>query len=244
LYVGFLWVTSMGDEEKTTDGKNRILLVVLWLFLINIPEALYRIITGGSYKSIGFKTKLGDVQGQLSTGGHATSIADNSSKQCNFLFCPQNFLWANIDAIIPFLEVTMLIVAVLMFTVGGFKMLLWGTEEVSDSGKRRIWYGVMALILTGFMEMVYRAVFFQSNLNGVANSITNVITQWAKFFIYLAGPIAIIYIIIWGYYFITSWGDEERTDKGKKILMYTFFATIMLLLWYTFLIEIVGLTLF
>lgn len=29
LYVGFLWVTSMGSEEKTSDGKNRIILVVV-----------------------------------------------------------------------------------------------------------------------------------------------------------------------------------------------------------------------
>lgn len=29
LYVGFLWVTSMGDEEKTSNGKNRIILIVL-----------------------------------------------------------------------------------------------------------------------------------------------------------------------------------------------------------------------
>gem|GEM_PF-2736596 len=29
LYVGFLWVTSMGNEEKTSDGKNRIMLIIL-----------------------------------------------------------------------------------------------------------------------------------------------------------------------------------------------------------------------
>lgn len=92
--------------------------------------------------------------------------------------------------------------------------------------------------------MIYRAIFFQSNLTGTANKLVNILTKGAKFFIYLAGPIAIICIIIGGYYFITSGGNEERTDKGKKILIYTFFATVMLLLGYTFLIEIVGLTLF
>jgi len=35
----------MGDEEKVSDGKNRIMLVVLGLFLVNIPEVLYRIFT-------------------------------------------------------------------------------------------------------------------------------------------------------------------------------------------------------
>jgi hypothetical protein len=68
LYVGFLWVTSMGDEEKQSDGKNRIMLVILGLFLINIPEVIYRIITGSSYNTVGFGRKIADVSGQLSTG--------------------------------------------------------------------------------------------------------------------------------------------------------------------------------
>jgi len=244
LYVGFLWVTSMGDEEKTSNGKNRIILIVLWLFLVNIPEALYRIFTGSDYRTNGFSRKVGDVGSQLSTSWSATSISESSAERCNFLFCPQNFWWTGIDSIIPILEITMLVVAVVMFTIWGFRMLLWWSEESAETAKKRIGYGVVALIITGFLEMIYRAVFFQVNLTGTANKLINVLTQGTKFFIYLAGPIAIISIIIWGYYFITSAGNEERSDKGKKILMYTFFATIMLLLGYTFLIEIVGLTLF
>lgn len=54
---------------------------------------------------------------------------------------------------------------------------------------------------------------------------------------------AIIYLIVGAYYFITSAGDEERADQGKRILLYTFLATILLLLSYTFLVEIVGLNL-
>lgn len=244
LYVWFLWVTSMGDEEKTSDGKNRILLVVLGLFLINIPEVLYRIFTGSDYRVSGFGRKVADVWNQLSGSWSGSSITENSAERCNFLFCPQNFWWTNIDAIIPILETTMLVVAVIMFTIWGFQMLFWWSESASETAKKRLWYGVIALIITGFIEMMYRAVFFQTNLNGIANKFTNVLVLLAKFFIYLAGPIAIIYIIIGGYYYITSGGDEERADKGKRILMYTFFATIMLLLGYTFLIEIVGLSLF
>jgi NADH:ubiquinone oxidoreductase subunit 4 (subunit M) len=70
-----------------------------------------------------------------------------------------------------------------------------------------------------------------------------VIVSGANFFLFLAGPIALIYIIIGAYYFITSAGDEERADQGKRILLYTFLATILLLLSYTFLVEIVGLNL-
>jgi hypothetical protein len=36
----------MGNEEKTSDGKNRIILILLGLFIINIPEVIYLAITG------------------------------------------------------------------------------------------------------------------------------------------------------------------------------------------------------
>ncbi len=58
LYVGFLWVSSMGSEEKRSDGTYRILLIVIGLFLINVAELLYNIITGSSYLSIGFSRKV------------------------------------------------------------------------------------------------------------------------------------------------------------------------------------------
>jgi hypothetical protein len=244
LYVGFLWVTSMGDEEKVSNGKNKIILVILWLFLINIPEALYRIFTGSDYRNIGFDRKLNDVRGQISSWNVSTSISQESAERCNFFFCSNNTWWINVDSIIPMLETIMLVVAVVMFTIWGFKMLLWWSEESAETAKKRIGYWVIALLITGFLEMIYRAVFFQTNLTGTAEKIISILTKISKFFIYLAGPIAIISIIIWGYYFITSAGDEEKADKGKKILVYTFFATIMLLLGYTFLIEIVGLNLF
>lgn len=45
LYVGYQWVTSMGDEEKQNDGKYRLLLIIVGLFIINIAELIYTIVT-------------------------------------------------------------------------------------------------------------------------------------------------------------------------------------------------------
>ncbi|MFA6079962.1 MAG: hypothetical protein WC753_00575 [Candidatus Gracilibacteria bacterium] len=246
LYVGFLWITSMGDEEKTSDGKNRIMLVFLGLFIINIPDVIYQIITGSDYRTSGFYNKITGVGDSLGQGGIATSISENAVERCNFFFCPQNFFGSGSStSVIQFLEMTMLVIAVIMFTWGGFMMFFGsGNEETNDRAKHRLGYGIIVLLVTGFIEMIYRAVFFQSNLTGTANGIIGVLITGAKFFLYFAGPIAIIYIIIGGYYYITSGGNEERTDKGKKILMYTAFATIMLILGYTFLIEIIGLNIF
>ena len=106
----------------------------------------------------------------------------------------------------------------------------------------RLVYGTIALVAIGFIEGLYRAIFFGGGLQ--AGTIINALISIANFALFLAGPIAIVCIIIGGYMVITAGAEEERADKGKKILLYTFFATIMILLSYTFLVEIVGLNLF
>ena len=61
LYVGYLWISSMGDEEKQNDGKYRVLLIIIGLFLINIPELIYTIITGSTYLEDNFWRKVQTV---------------------------------------------------------------------------------------------------------------------------------------------------------------------------------------
>jgi hypothetical protein len=86
-YVGFLWISSMGDEEKQNDGKYRFLLIFVGLFLINIPELLYTIITGSSYLDDNFWRKVRSVSSR-DPGGIFNESALNG---CNYFFCTQNF---------------------------------------------------------------------------------------------------------------------------------------------------------
>jgi hypothetical protein len=112
-YVGYLWVSSMGDEEKQNDGKYRILLIFVGLFLINIPELLYTIITGSSYLDDNFWRKVRTV----STRDPGGIFNESSLNSCNYFFCTQNF-WGNSGtiAIMKFFEVIMIAAAVVMFT--------------------------------------------------------------------------------------------------------------------------------
>jgi hypothetical protein len=112
-----------------------------------------------------------------------------------------------------------------------------GSENGAQQGKMRILYGVIALLFIGFIESIYRTIFFGGALN--AKGLMQMLLTVANFFIFLAGPIAIICIIIGAYYYITSGGNEESADKGKRILLYTFMATILLILAYTIVVEIV-----
>jgi hypothetical protein len=114
-YVGFLWITSMGDEEKQNDGKYRLLLIFIGLFLINVPELIYTIITGSSYLDNNFWRKVRTI----STRDPGGVFSDSSLNSCNYFFCTQNF-WGNSStiAIMKFFEIIMIAAAVVMFTWG------------------------------------------------------------------------------------------------------------------------------
>lgn len=145
-------------------------------------------------------------------------------------------------AVVKFFEMIMIVTAVVMFTWGGFTMLFRGNDEhTAKTAKMRLVYGVIALVVIGFIESLYRAIFFGGTLN--TSGIIRILVTVANFFLFIAGPIAIVYIIIGAYFYITSAGDEERADRGKRILLYTFFATILLILSYTILVELVSLNL-
>jgi hypothetical protein len=116
-----------------------------------------------------------------------------------------------------------------------------GSENGSQHGKMRIVYGIIALILIGFIESIYRSIFFGGALN--ATGIIQILLTIGNFFIFIAGPLAIVFIIIGAYFYITAGGNEESADKGKRIILYTFLATILLILAYTILVELVGINL-
>jgi hypothetical protein len=51
----------------------------------------------------------------------------------------------------------------------------------------------------------------------------------ANMALYFAGPIAIFFLSLAGYYFITAAGDEEKIKKAKSIVINTVLATLILL---------------
>ena len=102
LYVGYLWVSSMGSEEKQAEGRYRILLIILGLFLVNIAELIYTIITGSSYLDDNFGRKVDSISSR-DPGG---DFNESALESCNYFFCPQNF-WGNGStiAIVKFFEI-------------------------------------------------------------------------------------------------------------------------------------------
>lgn len=58
------------------------------------------------------------------------------------------------------------------------------------------------------------------------------------FLFFFTTPVAILFLIIGAYYYITSAGDEDRAKKGKNIVINTLIAYIILFISFSFLEEI------
>jgi hypothetical protein len=70
---------------------------------------------------------------------------------------------------------------------------------------------------------------------GIAASedLGGLITNILKLLLYVAGALAVLFIIIGGFWYITSSGNEEQAEKGKKALINSIIGLIAVILSYT-----------
>lgn len=69
---------------------------------------------------------------------------------------------------------------------------------------------------------------------GFANSKTlmGLLTEILKYLLYLAGAIAVLFIVIGGFQYITSAGNEEQAEKGKNTLVNAIIGLVVIIMSY------------
>ena len=77
--------------------------------------------------------------------------------------------------------------------------------------------------------------------SGSINAGQSLFAKVANLALFFAGPLAIFFLIVGAFLFITSAGDEEKAKKGKNIIINTAIGTLILLAGYTFLKDLAGL---
>ena len=107
---------SFGDEAKRTEGKWKLILVLIALAIINVPEVIYRILTGSdSYLTGTIRRAQGRTIVTTDPGGR---FSESDFSTCNnFLFCPYNiFNNIYIRGFFYFIEALMIAIAIIFFT--------------------------------------------------------------------------------------------------------------------------------
>ncbi len=228
VYTGAMMIMSMGsDEEQLSSAKRQIWYAIIALVFINIPGSIYRVF----YRN-------GDVSvwWQVSIDGFENGNSDASSN----IFVDFVQLGTTLNnSIVFFLEMMIFLAAVFMITLAGIKLMTSrGREENMKEAKNKIVYTILALIFVGLIE-AWKRVAFDGEISDGVNLFESIL-QLALFF---AVPVAVFFLTLSGYYFITSNGDEERVKKAKSIIINTLIATLILLAGYTFLLDFTNLSL-
>lgn len=75
-----------------------------------------------------------------------------------------------------------------------------------------------------------------NNLNGVScrtdTSVTGLITTVINWLLALAGLVAVLFLIIGGFWYITSAGNEETAEKGKNTVINALIGIVIIVLSY------------
>lgn len=146
------------------------------------------------------------------------------------------FVFANTvnDQIVMFMEIMVFLAAIFMLTLAGINVMTSrGREEKMKEAKTKIIYTILALIFVGIIEAWKQIAF-----GGVIEDGVNLFESLSKLALFFAAPVAIFFLTLAGYYYITSNGDEERVKKAKSIIVNTVLATLILLAAYTFLLDL------
>jgi hypothetical protein len=219
-------ILAMGDdEEKLTSSKTQLWYALIWLLFINIPWTIYS----------SFTAKESQVTQQIWVGSFVNATKDGDG---NIFINPLAFWYTLEDNILGFLKVIIFFLAIFIIVYEWIKLILArGNDEDLGNSKQKIFYSILGLIFIGVME-AWKGFAF----SGKISEWQDIFQSLANLALYFAGPVAIFFLSLAGYYFITAAGDEDKITKAKSIVLNTVLATLILLWMYTFLLDLSGLS--
>jgi len=228
IYIVYAWIQmamSMGtNEEQLSSSKRQLWYTVIAFVFINIPWALFNAFDNNISTTIDTKTNY-------------SSWFKTPGNEWNVFMDAFSLGWTLNNDIIGFIEIIISALAIIIIIIAGIKMMTsrWKEENITEAKDKIVW-SVVALLLVWFLEAWKYVVFKWEIADGW--DFFETATNLALFFV---GPIAIIYLTIAAYTYITSNGDEEKIKKAKSIVVNVLLATVILLASYTFLLDLVTL---
>lgn len=229
IYIVYIWIEMIlsmwTNEDQLSRSKRSIWYALIWLVFINVPWTLYNAFKLDNYWTIDWKV------------WYNSWFSTPWDHSWNVLINTFNF-WQTLNwDIIGFIEVAIWAFAILMIIIAWIRILTsrWKEEDITKSKDKIIW-SIIWLVFIWFIE-TWKRVIFSWSIKDWWN-LFNTVTNLALFF---AWPVAIFFLTLAAYYYITSNWDEERAKKAKNIVVNVVIATVLLLAAYTFLLDLANL---
>jgi len=224
VYSGMMMVISMGrDEGKLSEAKRSLRYAILALFFINIPGTLY-----SAFYSEGIN--VASVWGEISKGNFTSEINSGSN-----LFFNNVRFFGTFDKIVFFLEVLVASIAMISIVFSGLRIITArGEDDKVSSAKQRILWSLAGLVFLGIMQL-WKYVIYTGDFRDKGQTLYSSMINLA---IYFGGAVALFFISMAGYYYVTAAWEEDRINKAKSILLNTLLGVVILLGTYTLLNDL------
>lgn len=231
VYIWIMMIVAMWNDEDLKTQKRQLWYTMLAFLFINIPWTLVSIFSDKKFKE--------DITLTVNPNNF---VANETNVNWNIFFNSGKFLnkitWDTFS-IVAFIEVIIFLSAIISILQAWYYLLLsnWSSDNLIKARKRGV-YTVLALISVMVME-AWTILAFNWKIT----------TEWQEIFsrlanlaLYFAWPVAIIFLIVAWFYFVTAAWNEDNIKKAKSIVINTFIAVVILLASYAFLLDLADLS--
>lgn len=228
IFMVYTWIQMImsmwTNEDDLTKSKTQLRYTLMWFIFINIPFQIYNMFLSDK-RSIDWSI-------------HWTFSSELSWQEENIFINTYSFDLTMNSWIVSFIEVAIFSVAVFMIIMAGLKIItsMWKDEDMTEA-KNKIAWSIGWLVFIWFIES-WQTFVYSGNISDWA-IIFKTLEEIALFF---AWPIAIFFLTLAWYYYITANWEEEKIKKAKNIIINTLIATVILLASYAFLKDLITLS--
>lgn len=226
IYLVYVWIMMImslwKDDDQLSKSKRQLRYALVAMLFINIPGTLYNSFRRDDLSSMDITNR---------TNLWSWTSVDTTA---NIFINPFNFGYTVNDSILWFVKVLIFAIAIFLFVFEWVKIMTarWRDDKLKEA-KSKLLYTILALIFVWVID-VWKNVAFSWSLSDWKNLFDNL----ANLSLFFAGPIAIVFLSMAWYYYVTAWWNEEKVKKAKSIVVNTIIATLILLASYTFLLDL------
>lgn len=186
VYIGIRMVVAMGDEKEIATEKRQLVYTLLAFLFINIPGEIYALFAQKEISSV-TSNPTSDFTRSVTTGSNIFVNLTNWNSTVE-------------NGVLSFVRVAIVGIAIFMFALAAFELITSaGTEEKIKQAKDRFTYGVLGLVFLGVIQGLVSVVY-----SGDIGAGQGIFAQMSNLALFFAGPTAIFFLILGGYYYITS----------------------------------------
>lgn len=206
IVIAAIKLVSTDAEEKAKEQKQLMVIGVVGLIVIQMADTIVK------------KMVFGELGDAFEDVGSAQLYGEQSTAQ--------------LRGIIGFAHAFLGAAAVLVIVVKAATMIYDpGDEEKIGKEKEAIVYALIGLALVGLSEIIVRGFIFPKNGSAlpdvnVARQVVVALTNYLSGFVSLFAFLALIFA---GYRYVISAGNDEETEKVKKIFYGAIIALVLAL---------------